>query len=129
MGSAIYRLKEVSRDPCPVCRLGSAGGAPCEYAAGRQQALCALTSCGATESFCLLVFKLFSFFFHSFFSFFFFKIGEFLVSREDLGPQGRMVGGRHSKSPHQARLFRVTWRGISLASQDSEKLVKTSGTY
>lgn len=28
VGSAIYRLKEVSRDPCPVCRLGTAGGAP-----------------------------------------------------------------------------------------------------
>lgn len=37
VGSAIYRLKELSRDPCPVCRLGTAGGAPCEYTTGRQQ--------------------------------------------------------------------------------------------
>lgn len=51
-----------------MCRLGTAGGAPCEYAVGRQQAFCALTSCGATESICLLVFKLCSVFFRSFFS-------------------------------------------------------------
>lgn len=79
VGSAIYRLKEVSRDPCPVCPLGTAGGGPCEYAAGRQQALCAFTSCRATESICLFVFKLFSFFLPSFVLLF--LIEEFSVCR------------------------------------------------
>lgn len=45
------------------------GARPVSTLWGRQQALCALTSCGATESICLLVFKLCSVFFLFFFFF------------------------------------------------------------